>query len=91
MTAISKPALGLVALAVLGGAAWYLWPAPDPDDWLGYVEAETMYVAAPVSGRLATRPVERGSAVERGAPLFSLDLAGARNHAQGLGLAAGGA
>jgi HlyD family secretion protein len=73
MTAISKPALGLIALAVLGGAAWYLWPAPAPESWLGYVEAETMYVAAPASGRLAARPVERGSAVEQGAPLFSLD------------------
>lgn len=73
MNAIPKPAIGALALAVIGGAAWYFWPEPESEHWLGYIEAETMYVAAPVSGRLAARPVDRGAAVEAGAVLFSLD------------------
>lgn len=73
MTAIPKPAIGLAVLAAVGGAIWYLWPEPEAANWLGYVEAETLYVGAPVAGRLAERPVERGASVAPGAPLFSLD------------------
>lgn len=73
MIAIPKPAIAGVVLAVLGGLAWYNWPEPEGERWLGYVEAETIYVAAPVSGRLATRSVERGASVAAGAPLFALD------------------
>jgi HlyD family secretion protein len=40
---------------------------------LGYLEADTVLVAAPVPGRLATRSVERGVPVAKGAPLFALD------------------
>lgn len=73
MPAIPKPLIAVAVLAAMGGGAWYA-TRPDPDaNWLGYVEAETMYVAAPVSGRLASRPVDRGAAVAEGAPLFSLD------------------
>jgi len=73
MIAIPKPAIGALALVLLGGAGWYYWPAAEGENWLGYVEAETIYVAAPVSGRLAARPVERGASVAAGAPLFALD------------------
>lgn len=73
MSKIPKPAIGLVVLAVAGLGAWYFWPRAEAEQWLGYVEAETMYVAAPVSGRLAERAVDRGSVVTAGAPLFSLD------------------
>ncbi len=73
MSGPPKPVIALAVLAVLGGSYWYA-TRPNPDaNWLGYVEAETMYVAAPVSGRLATRPVERGASVAAGAVLFSLD------------------
>ncbi|MFC0588109.1 HlyD family secretion protein [Novosphingobium aquiterrae] len=73
MNGLPKPAIGLVALAVIGAAISYLWPQQRPANWLGYVEAETLYVAAPVSGRLASRSVERGASVAQGASLFSLD------------------
>ncbi len=73
MSDIPKPAIGLAVLAAAGLAAWYFWPRTEGEQWLGYVEAETMYVAAPVSGRLAQRAVDRGSVVAAGAPLFSLD------------------
>lgn len=73
MPALPKPAItaGLLVLAL--GATWYaMRPAPEPD-WLGYVEGETLYIAAPISGRLAERKVERGQQVTPGAALFSLD------------------
>lgn len=68
-----KPALALIAVAVIGTIAWYNWPHAKEDRWLGYVEGETLYIAAPVPGRLASRAVERGASVAAGAALFSLD------------------
>ncbi len=73
MIVIPKPAIGALALVLLGAAGWYYWPEAEAENWLGYVEAEAIYVAAPVSGRLAARPVERGANVAAGAPLFALD------------------
>jgi HlyD family secretion protein len=70
---IPKPVIALIVLAIVAGAWWLLWPAPKQPAWLGYVEAETLYIAAPVAGRLADRSVERGASVAAGAPLFSLD------------------
>lgn len=70
---IPKPLIGLAVLGALGAGAWYVTRPQDEAPWLGYVEAETMYVAAPLSGRLAARPVERGARVEAGATLFALD------------------
>lgn len=73
MSGLPKPVTGIAAIAVVGAIAWYATRPADEANWLGYVEAETMVVAAPVSGRLATRAVDRGTAVAAGAPLFSLD------------------
>lgn len=48
--------------------------APPADTaWSGYVEGETVYVAAPLAGRLTALPVQRSHDVARGAPLFTLD------------------
>jgi HlyD family secretion protein len=41
---------------------------------LGYLEADTTMIAAPVAGRLVARPVERGDRVAPGRPLFALDV-----------------
>jgi len=52
----------------------------------GYIEGEYVYVSAPVSGRLQTLDVERGSRVENGRRLFSLEatpLKAARDEATG--------
>lgn len=68
-----KLILALALLALGGAGYWYFRDAGTEAGWLGYVEAETMYIAAPVSGRLASRSVERGARVETGAMLFSLD------------------
>ena len=43
------------------------------EGWLGYVEGESIFVAAPVAGTLASLNVTRGAAVAAGAPLFALD------------------
>ncbi|PLK26059.1 HlyD family secretion protein [Novosphingobium sp. TH158] len=73
MKSVPKPLIiGILAFA--GFLAWFLLRGSDRDEvWLGYVEGETLYVAAPVSGRLAQRPVDRGASVAPGTPLFSLD------------------
>jgi HlyD family secretion protein len=39
----------------------------------GYVEGESVYVAAPAGGTLMTLSVDRGTQVQAGAPLFALD------------------
>jgi HlyD family secretion protein len=73
MSAIPKPLIGIAVLAAVGGAAWYATRPVEQSGWLGYVEAETEYVAAPVSGRLAQRMVDRGAGVNAGTVLFQLD------------------
>ncbi len=73
MSGPPKPVIAIAVLALAGGGYWYYSRGEESANWLGYVEAETAYVAAPVSGRLATRNVERGANVEAGAVLFLLD------------------
>lgn len=74
MKQVPKPLIALGLLLLAFAAWWWVWRAPAAEDrWLGYVEGETLYVAAPVSGRLAERPVDRGASVAAGAALFSLD------------------
>ena len=46
--------------------------APPPG-WTGYAEAEPVYIAPPVAGRLTTLSVRAGEPVAAGAPLFELD------------------
>lgn len=41
--------------------------------WSGYVEADYLYVAAPLAGTLAGLKVEAGQQVTRGQPLFELE------------------
>lgn len=58
----------LAALAFLSACQ----PARPPS-WTGYAEAELVYVAAPVAGRLTTLSVRAGDAVIAGQALFELD------------------
>lgn len=44
-----------------------------PEGWTGYAEAELVYIAPPVAGRLTTLAVRSGEAVAAGQPLFELD------------------
>lgn len=48
---------------------------PPPAGWQGYLEAEFVHVSAPLAGRLDRLAVQRGTRVEAGAPLFTLEHA----------------
>jgi HlyD family secretion protein len=58
-------ACGLLALAACTRV--------NPDHFSGYAEADLVYVAPAVSGRVQTLAVDRGARVERGATLFQLE------------------
>jgi len=62
-------ALGMAMLITLAACE----PPPDDGNFTGYVEAEFVYVAAPVSGWLAGAPFREGDAVSKGDVLFDLD------------------
>jgi HlyD family secretion protein len=64
--------MAIVVLVILA-LSWLVFRPKADDDWLGYVEGETLHIAAPVSGRLLLRPVDRGTDVKVGTLLFSLD------------------
>ena len=65
----------IVALAV---AAFYfkgIWlPAPaGQTNYLGYVEGETILIAAPQAGRISVRTFSKGDKIKQGDIVFSLD------------------
>ncbi|HPU14975.1 MAG TPA: HlyD family efflux transporter periplasmic adaptor subunit [Polymorphobacter sp.] len=70
-----KPILAIIAVAGLALAVW-TWFSQRPavsEGWLGYVEGEALYVAAPVAGTLESLDVRRGDSVAAGARLFALN------------------
>lgn len=60
--------LSLVLLVLLAGCS-----KEDDGAWLGYAEADTVYIAAPAGGWMTTLDVERGAMVKKGMALFTLD------------------
>ncbi|MDT8998129.1 HlyD family efflux transporter periplasmic adaptor subunit [Paucibacter sp. APW11] len=58
----------ITLLAALPGCS-----KPDTAGWTGYAEGETLYLAAPVAGRLSQLAVEQGQAVVDRQLLFTLD------------------
>lgn len=63
-----------VGIALAAGAAWQLLRTPKASaPWLGYIEGEALYIAAPVAGTLAALPVTRGGRAQAGNLLFTLD------------------
>lgn len=66
----------LVLLLVAAGAGFwwaFLHGEADPRPLSGYVEGEPLYLAAPVSGRVAALNVREGQRVAEGAPVFLID------------------
>jgi HlyD family secretion protein len=59
-----------IALFLMAGCSK---PAPSP--YQGYLEGEYLYLASPLAGRLEALSVQKGSRVEAGAPLFTLERA----------------
>ncbi|MFZ9681708.1 MAG: biotin/lipoyl-binding protein, partial [Cephaloticoccus sp.] len=74
MRKTSRIDLALAACGLLALATSACRPAPAVH-WQGYLEAEYVYVAAPVPGQLEALAVTRGDRVEAGAPLFTLESA----------------
>lgn len=62
----------VLALLVIAISVWNPF-APSHPVYQGYVEADYLYVAAPVSGRLLELSVQRGAQTTFGAPLFRLE------------------
>lgn len=62
--------LALASAALLVGCS-----EPPPAGYPGYVEADYVRVAAPLSGTLAKLSVKKGDVVAAGAPLFVLESA----------------
>jgi HlyD family secretion protein len=70
--------LRVAALLVVAGGGAYAYYAlrgdARPGFYQGYVEGESIRVAAPVAGTLAKLSVRRGETIRAGAPLFELDM-----------------
>ena len=65
----------IIAIAATGfyfKDRWLPQP-PGQANYLGYVEGETVMIAAPQAGRITTRPATKGAAIRKGDPVFSLD------------------
>ena len=76
MSARAKAIRILALLAVAGGGAYayYTLRGPEPAaTYQGYIEGETIRVAAPVAGTLLKLAVRRGDAVTAGTLLFEFD------------------
>lgn len=65
-----SPVLFALAVVLLAGCA-----PRGPAGYQGYLEGEFVYVASPLAGRLETLAVAKGSRVEAGAALFTLERA----------------
>jgi HlyD family secretion protein len=46
---------------------------PGQTNYLGYVEGETVMIAAPQAGRIIARPAVKGAAIKKGEIVFSVD------------------
>jgi HlyD family secretion protein len=70
--------LRVAALLVVAGGGAYAYYAlrgdAKPEFYQGYVEGESIRMAAPVAGTLGKLLVRRGQSVLAGAPLFELDI-----------------
>jgi HlyD family secretion protein len=64
------PGCLVIAALALGGCQ-----RPAPSGYQGYLEGEFVYVAAPLAGRLETLAVVKGTRIETGVPLFTLERA----------------
>ena len=47
----------------------WLPQAPGQANYLGYVEGETLMIAAPQAGRISVRPVNKGDKIKKGDPM----------------------
>jgi HlyD family secretion protein len=69
----------LILLAVIVAAAFFAWrwfgPGPRERTLSGYIEGESLFLAAPVAGTVSTIMADEGQRVAAGARLFAIDPA----------------
>jgi HlyD family secretion protein len=87
-----RPVLIAVGVATLAVVAWWLFLRPQPVRTLtGYIEGESLYLSAPVSGTVAQLYVREGQRVAGGSRTFLIDpgiqRAQAESAAAGVGAA----
>jgi HlyD family secretion protein len=74
-----KRARPIIIVIVLIAAAFLAWrllaPGREPPALSGYIEGETLFLAAPVAGTLTSLAASEGQRVAAGAPLFRIDPA----------------
>jgi HlyD family secretion protein len=65
----------IIALAVVAFFFRDLWlpQPPGQTNYLGYVEGETVMIAAPQAGRIIARPAVKGASIKKDEIVFSLD------------------
>jgi HlyD family secretion protein len=73
-----KKLMPVIIILLIAAVAFYfrdLWlPAPAGQaNYLGYVEGETVMIAAPQAGRITTRPAIKGASIRKGETVFTLD------------------
>jgi HlyD family secretion protein len=72
----AKPLVIVAVLIAAGVLAWLLLRGSDRERMLsGYIEGESLFLAAPVAGTVSTNTAQEGQRVPAGAQLFSIDPA----------------
>ena len=72
----SRPIIIVIVLIAAAFLAWRLLaPSREPPALSGYIEGETLFLAAPVAGTLTSLAATEGQRVAGGAPLFTIDPA----------------
>ena len=65
---------GVVAVAVLGAAGWWiLGRQPESSLLGGYIEGDPLYLAAPTAGAVVDIYAREGARITAGAPTFLID------------------
>jgi HlyD family secretion protein len=72
----ARPVIVILLLIAVGVAAWLIFGRSEKQRYLsGYVEGESLFLAAPVAGTVGSISAVEGARVQAGQPLFSIDPA----------------
>jgi len=72
----ARPIIIAILVVAAAALAWYLLSGPKHERLLsGYIEGESMFLAAPVAGTVSSIQAQEGQRVEAGARLFAIDPA----------------
>lgn len=87
-----RPVLAIGAIAIVALLVWWMFLRGDePRTLTGYIEGERVYLAAPVSGAVATLYVREGERVAAGGRTFLIDPRVQRAQAESAAAAVGAA